>query len=218
MPKTLERRNMNETNKTRFGASVSCTCVDPAYGYGICCIAASPARQPRRGCETIAEQPDLPWFGAKTEAAVRRYQSRNGLAADGIVGAQTRAKLTKEALLLNQILDTARSYLGLAYQSGGTSPQTGFDCSGFTQYVFARAGISIPRVSRDQASAGVAVPYSQLRPGDLVCFNSPVSHVGIYLGGGKFIHSPKPGDRVKITELKYMDLTAIRRFTGVLVG
>ena len=157
-------------------------------------------------------------FGAKTEAAVRRYQSRNGLAADGIVGAQTRAKLTKEVLLLNQILDTARSYLGLAYQSGGTSPQTGFDCSGFTQYVFARAGSSIPRVSRDQASAGVAVPYSQLRPGDLVCFNSPVSHVGIYLGGGKFIHSPKPGDRVKITELKYMDLTAIRRFTGVLVG
>ena len=144
-------------------------------------------------------------FGAKTEAAVRRYQSRNGLAADGIVGAQTRAKLTKEVLLLNQILDTAKS-------------QTGFDCSGFTQYVFARAGISIPRVSRDQASAGVAVPYSQLRPGDLVCFNSPVSHVGIYLGGGKFIHSPKPGDRVKITELKYMDLTAIRRFTGVLAG
>ena len=73
-------------------------------------------------------------------------------------------------------------------------------------------------MSRDQASAGVAVPYSQLRPGDLVCFNSPVSHVGIYLGGGKFIHSPKPGDRVKITELKYMDLTAIRRFTGVLAG
>ena len=57
-----------------------------------------------------------------------------------------------------------------------------------------------------------------MRPGDLVCFNSPVSHVGIYLGGGKFIHSPKPGDVVKITELKYMDLTAIRRFTGVLAG
>ena len=89
------------------------------------------------------------------------------------------------------------------------------DCSGFTQYVYRNAaGISIPRVSYQQAAAGISVPYSKLRPGDLVAFNSPVSHVGIYLGGGKFIHSPKTGDVIKITELKYMDLTAIRRFTG----
>lgn len=157
-------------------------------------------------------------FGAKTEAAVRRYQSRNGLSQDGIAGAQTNAKLAKEVLLLNKILDTAKSCLGIAYKTGGTTPKTGFDCSGFAQYVFAQAGVSLPRVSADQAKAGIAVPYSQLRPGDLVCFNTPVSHVGIYLGGGKFIHSPKPGDSVKITELKYMDLTAIRRFTGVLAG
>lgn len=157
-------------------------------------------------------------FGAKTEAAVRLYQRRNGLSVDGIVGARTRAKLVKEVLLLNEIMDTAQSCLGIPYQTAGTSPQTGFDCSGFTQYVFAQAGIRIPRVSRDQARAGAAVPYSEMRPGDLVCFNTPVSHVGIYIGNGKFIHSPKPGDAVKITDLKYMDLTAIRRFTGVLVG
>ncbi|MBE5785104.1 MAG: hydrolase [Clostridiales bacterium] len=155
-------------------------------------------------------------FGPKTEAAVRLYQSKNALAVDGIVGSATRGKVVKEVLLLNKILDTAKQYLGLPYKTAGTSPETGFDCSGFTQYVFRQAGISIPRVSRDQAKAGTAVSYSQMRPGDLVCFNSPVSHVGIYLGGGKFIHSPKPGDKIKITELRYMDLTAIRRFTGVV--
>ncbi|MBQ7113804.1 MAG: C40 family peptidase [Clostridia bacterium] len=155
-------------------------------------------------------------FGAKTDAAVRLYQRKNGLAADGIIGSATRGKIVKEVLLLNSILDTAKQYLGLPYKTAGTSPETGFDCSGFTQYVFKRAGITIPRVSRDQAKAGMAVPYSQMRPGDLVCFNSPVSHVGIYIGGGKFIHSPKPGDVIKITELKYMDLTAIRRFTGTV--
>ena len=99
---------------------------------------------------------------------------------------------------------------------GGTSPSTGFDCSGLTQYAFRQAGITIPRVSYEQAAAGRAVPYSQLRVGDLVAFNSPVSHVGIYVGNGQFIHSPRTGDVVKISKLSSMQLTAIRRFTGVL--
>lgn len=155
-------------------------------------------------------------FGAKTDAAVRAYQRKNGLAADGIIGSRTRRAIAAEVLLLNRICEEAKAYLGIPYKTAGTSPETGFDCSGFTRYVFAAAGISIPRVSRDQAKAGKAVPVSQMRPGDLVCFNSPVSHVGIYLGGGKFIHSPKPGDKVKITDLRYMDLTAVRRFTGAV--
>ena len=71
-------------------------------------------------------------------------------------------------------------------------------------------------MSYEQAAAGRSVPYSQLRVGDLVAFNSPVSHVGIYVGNGQFIHSPKTGDVVKISKLSAMQLTAIRRFTGVL--
>ena len=71
-------------------------------------------------------------------------------------------------------------------------------------------------MSYEQAAAGRAVPYSQLRVGDLVAFNSPVSHVGIYVGNGQFIHSPRTGDVVKISKLSAMQLTAIRRFTGVL--
>ncbi|MCI6966999.1 NlpC/P60 family protein [bacterium] len=215
--------------RTKRALALTCLALALVFLAGTAYAASPLLRRGSRGAEVKQLQGNLIYlgylndvadgiFGAKTEAAVRRYQSRNGLSVDGIVGEKTRAKLAKEVLLLNRILSTAKSCLGLAYRTGGTSPQTGFDCSGFTQYVFAEAGISIPRVSRDQAKAGIAVPYSQMRPGDLVCFNSPVSHVGIYLGSGKFIHSPKPGDVVKITELKYMDLTAIRRFTGVLAG
>ena len=215
--------------RTKRALALTCLALALVFLAGTAYAASPLLRRGSRGAEVKQLQGNLIYlgylndaadgiFGAKTETAVRRYQSRNGLSVDGIVGEKTRAKLAKEVLLLNRILSTAKSYLGLAYRTGGTSPQTGFDCSGFTQYVFAEAGISIPRVSRDQAKAGIAVPYSQMRPGDLICFNSPVSHVGIYLGGGKFIHSPKPGDVVKITELKYMDLTAIRRFTGVLAG
>ena len=157
-------------------------------------------------------------FGSGTQAAVKKYQSRNGLSPDGIAGSATTSAIAKEVLRIINTVDTAKKYLGLSYAYGGSSPSTGFDCSGLTQYAFAQAGMSIPRVSYEQAAAGISVPRSQLRVGDLVAFNSPVSHVGIYVGDGKFIHSPKPGDVVKLTSLSAMNLTAIRRFTGVLAG
>jgi cell wall-associated NlpC family hydrolase len=157
-------------------------------------------------------------FGSMTDAAVRLYQQRNGLYVDGIAGSATKSKITAEVNRINSIVAEAKKYLGLPYIYGGSTP-AGFDCSGYTQYVYKNgAGISIPRVSRDQANYGISVPYGQIRVGDLVAFNSPVDHVGIYIGNGKFIHSPKTGDVVKITDLKYMNLTAIRRFTGVLAN
>ena len=157
-------------------------------------------------------------FGAKTETAVKLYQRRNGLTVDGKAGAATNAAIQKEVLRMVNTIETAKKYLGTDYVSGGASPAAGFDCSGLTQYAFLKAGMTIPRVSADQAKAGISVPAGQLRPGDLVAFNSPVTHVGIYIGGGKFIHSPKTGDVIKVTELKYMNLTAVRRFTGVLAS
>jgi len=117
-------------------------------------------------------------------------------------------------LFLLIFVATAKKYLGLVYQWGGTSPATGFDCSGFTQYCFKQAGITISRTSYEQAQSGITVSESKMRVGDIVCFNSPVSHVGIYVGNGMFIHSSKPGDVVKTTALKYMDFTKVVRYTG----
>ena len=92
--------------------------------------------------------------------------------------------------------------VGVRYKFGGTSPETGFDCSGLVAYVFERAwGISVPRRTDQQRTVGRAVKQADLQPGDLVFYNTrnrPFSHVGIYLGDGNFVHSPRPGQRVRV--------------------
>ncbi len=104
-----------------------------------------------------------------------------------------------------QIVDYAKKYLGVPYVWGGETP-SGFDCSGFTKYVFKNFGIYLNRVAADQAKQGTKVSKSELIPGDLVFFDtngnlSYINHVGIYIGGGKFIHAASGGKRVMITEL-----------------
>lgn len=153
-------------------------------------------------------------FGSRTRAAVVSYQRTNGLTPDGVAGKLTRGQVTAEVTRVNTVVATARSFLGTAYVYGGSTPQTGFDCSGLVQWAHKTAGITTPRVSYEQAASGVAVSKSRIRVGDVVCFNSPVSHVDIYIGNGQFIHSPKTGDVVKITRLSAMQLTAVRRYTG----
>ena len=103
------------------------------------------------------------------------------------------------------IVEYAKQYLGYKYVSGGASPETGFDCSGFTSYVYKNFGISLYRTSRDQIKNGVAVEKSNLQPGDLVIFNNDantkIGHVGIYIGDGNFIHAANKKSGVKITKL-----------------
>jgi hypothetical protein len=93
--------------------------------------------------------------------------------------------------------------MGIRYVWGGTS-RSGFDCSGFTQWVFARSGIRIPRTSIEQATVGQRVDRDDLRPGDLVFFRtrgSRISHVGIYIGNNNFIHASSGGGRVRINAI-----------------
>jgi peptidoglycan DL-endopeptidase CwlO len=98
------------------------------------------------------------------------------------------------------VVGIAMQYLGVPYRWGGSSPSSGFDCSGFVMYVFAQVGVSLPHSSYAQYGMGVPVSQSQLQPGDLVFFDG-LGHVGIYVGGGQFIHSPHTGDVVKISAM-----------------
>ncbi len=100
------------------------------------------------------------------------------------------------------IVATAKKYLGYKYVYGGSSPSTGFDCSGFTSYVFKQHGITLSRTSAGQYSNGVAVSRSNLQPGDLVMFGkSSITHVAIYIGGGQIIHASTPSTGVRIDSL-----------------
>lgn len=99
----------------------------------------------------------------------------------------------------------AMGFMGIPYKWGGTTPETGFDCSGFVQYVFRQAaGMVLPRSSFDQVRHGVSVAADELQPGDLVFFNTMrarFSHVGIYIGENRFIHSPSRGKSVEIGDI-----------------
>jgi cell wall-associated NlpC family hydrolase len=97
------------------------------------------------------------------------------------------------------VVGIAMQYLGVPYQWGGSSP-SGFDCSGFTMYVYAQVGVSLPHYTGSQWSMGSAVSRSDLQPGDLVFFNG-LGHVGLYIGGNQFIHAPHTGDFVKISTI-----------------
>jgi cell wall-associated NlpC family hydrolase len=107
---------------------------------------------------------------------------------------------------INQLLETAKSFLGVRYTWGGTSPETGFDCSGFVYTTFRSIGITLNRSSRDQVRNGVHVDRANLEPGDLVFFaaspgGSRITHVGMYIGGGEFIHSSTFGVGVRISNI-----------------
>lgn len=99
-----------------------------------------------------------------------------------------------------RIVRFARRYVGVRYVYGGVSPASGFDCSGFTRFVYAHFGIALPHYSGAQFDMGRRVSERGLRPGDLVFFDA-VGHVGIYIGGGRFIHAPHTGTRVSIDTL-----------------
>lgn len=155
------------------------------------------------------------WYKITTSKGVTGYVAKeyltfysvgkpsSGSSSNGSSGGGTTSTNQTAA---QKIVSTAKKYLGVKYVYGGTTPK-GFDCSGFTQYVFKQCGYTISRTSRTQATNGKAVKKSELQVGDLVFFSSyrgqsSIGHVGIYIGGGQFIHaSSGSGYCVKISSL-----------------
>ena len=127
--------------------------------------------------------------------------------------------------LLDQVRDrasdmvlSAMNFLGVPYRRGGSSAETGFDCSGFTRHIFEMSlGLVLPHRADDQAKLSSLVPVKrdELKPGDLVFFNTmrrTFSHVGIYVGDGKFIHAPRSGTKVRVEDMREAYWT--KRYTG----
>lgn len=153
-------------------------------------------------------------FGILTERAVKNFQRDHGLLVDGIVGPNTRGALhtsyaakhsrtSRVASTKNGLVADALRFLGTPYEWGGESPG-GFDCSGFIQYVFKMNGIHLPRTVSAIWNYGISV--EQLRVGDLVFFETykkGPSHVGIYIGGGKFIHTSSDGVEISNMNMLY---------------
>ncbi|HEX3139421.1 MAG TPA: C40 family peptidase [Rhizobacter sp.] len=118
----------------------------------------------------------------------------------------------------SDLVVSAMNFLGVPYRRGGDSSDTGFDCSGFTRHIYENSlGLLLPRRVDEQAKASSLAPVKRndLKPGDLVFFNTlrrTFSHVGIYVGDDKFIHAPKPGGEVRVESLGV--LYWAKRFTG----
>lgn len=136
-------------------------------------------------------------------------------AMDALLG-QLQSVGAETGHVASQLMNTALGLIGVPYRMGGNSAETGFDCSGFVRYVYANTlGLVLPRRAAEQAQATTPIAKDELRPGDLVFFNTmrrAFSHVGVYLGDGKFIHSPSKGDSVKISDMN--DRYWARRFNG----
>ena len=169
------------------------------------------------------------FYGTKTVAAVKAVQRGNGISPTGVVGPKTwrllqSGKLKKgkaasapravaSARASNKAavaLAFAKRQVGDSYGFGATGPNR-WDCSGLTQGAYKAAGITLPHSARGQTRYGRAVSKSSLKPGDLVFFYSPVSHVAIYAGNGQVIHASRPGKPVGYIKMAYMPYAGARR-------
>jgi cell wall-associated NlpC family hydrolase len=212
---------------TDFAAALAAATTDPADGPS-----APPATSaaPAPGVTGLTDPANLPSvslaamveafaqstaLGAPAQPAGTLGGDTQGVGAVAALGAASATGAAGPAAGRGaEILDAGEAYLGVPYRWGGTDPARGFDCSGFVQRTFADLGISLPRVSVDQARAGTAVAsMDQARPGDLVFWNgdgSRPNHIGIYAGEGRMLVAPRSGDVVRYQDIS-REPHAIRR-------
>lgn len=114
-------------------------------------------------------------------------------------------RATAEEAVVGDLILQAMSLMGIAYRFGGTTPTNGFDCSGFIRYIFQRSiGVNLPRTAAEQAQIGRSIDRSELKPGDIVFFNTrgfANSHNGLYIGNGRFVHAPRTGKNIEIASM-----------------
>ncbi|MBW2008339.1 MAG: C40 family peptidase [Deltaproteobacteria bacterium] len=136
----------------------------------------------------------------RSAGIIRDYHITRSRTAAEIASGRGRPESIRKA-----IVETAKGFLGVPYRWGSADRRSGFDCSGFTMTVYRLNGLKLPRSSRSQWKAGKPIPRDRLKKGDLVFFDisrrGVISHVGIYTGGGKFIHAPSRGKRIRVDSL-----------------
>lgn len=173
----------------------------------------------------VSAEEDVGRFMADKRLVDRLEEARQIMGERVTEGAsQVASRASGMAARASELVVTAMGFLGVPYRRGGNSAETGgFDCSGFVKAIYEQTlGLVLPRRANEQAAATQVIDKRDLQPGDLVFFNTmrrAFSHVGIYVGEGKFIHSPKPGAQVRVEDMNgnYWQ----RRFDGarrVLVG
>lgn len=141
---------------------------------------------------------------AAIEAAERAREAAAARTAASRASTSVRTFPPPTRAARGEVVNIAMKYLGAPYRWGAAGPNA-FDCSGFTMFVYAQVGVSLPHSSRAQINSGQRVSMSDLQAGDLVFFGSPIHHVGIYIGGGQYIHAPHTGDVVRIAPLNRGD-------------
>lgn len=143
---------------------------------------------------------DIKKIQEEEDAAAARAAASQGSHAGGSTSSGNRTFPAPTRAPRSEVVSIAKRYLGAPYVWAASGPNS-FDCSGLTMFVYRQVGVSLPHSSRAQINCGQRVSRGNLQPGDLVFFGSPIHHVGIYVGGGMYLHAPHTGDVVKISSM-----------------
>jgi cell wall-associated NlpC family hydrolase len=191
---------------------------NPSWRAGLATLLAATltALAPLAQAAPDAPAPAMAAASAPGDAVLQLLQERGLLPAQ--MAGETQQLVSRVRDTASDLVLVAMNFLGVPYRRGGNSPEQGFDCSGFTRHIFERSvGLVLPRRADQQANeAGLQdVKKDELKPGDLVFFNTmrrAFSHVGIYVGEGKFIHSPRSGGQVRVEDMR--EAYWAKRFNG----